>query len=274
MRTGSCKGVQQRIASGFTAVMRLDFAAAFDKNARFMGGTKPIDPLFARPQYFPADSIATMDEGEPVVEAAGEPAEWEGAPHDKGITCSFEAVGKIWFPKKGVAQKLYKALSNPATHARLLTGVTGSKNVRTLEDADPTILLHAHNLQAGKDFQFLNDMTVRDVGYGVVFVQKSMEDTAAWVAAEDLFPDKRTDLLKDYSGQIQILEIANGTVIVMEFSARMAGVNAPNCNWAADSALMSTAGLPILSWPLSDNAVKQRIESRLRNLHRLAVSPP
>lgn len=239
-----------------------------------MGETQTIDTAFVRPAYLPTDMITDMDGGEPVVKAEGKPTEWEGMPRDKGIGCSFEAVGKIWFPKKGVVEKLHKALTNPANHRHLLTGVADSKNVRTLEDADPAVLFHAHNLQAGKDFQFLNDLTVRDVGYGVVFIQKSMEDTAAWVLPEDLFPGKRTDLLKNYDGQIQILEIANGTVIVMEFGARMAGVEAPNCHWAADSALMSTAGLPLLSWPLSRNAVKQRLESRLKNLYRLAVSQP
>lgn len=241
-------------------------------SAGFMSGTRPIDTAFVPPAYLPADTITDMDGGEPVVKAAGKPTQWGGMPRDKGIACSFNAVGKIWFPKTGVVQKLYKALTNPSNHPRLLSGITDSKNLRALEDSDPRILFHVHNLQAGKNFQFLNDMTVRDVGYGVVFVQKIMEEPAAWVFPEDFFEAKRTDLLKDFFGNIQILEIANGTVIVMEFSARMAGVEAPNCNWAADSALMSTAGLPVLSWPLSGEAVKQRIESRLRNLHRLAVS--
>lgn len=229
-----------------------------------MSHLKPIGETLGKPFYLAADTLTDLPPGQPVVTSEGKPDRWEGMPEDAGLVCSLRAMGKIWIPKKGVAHKIYEALADPKNHPKLLRGVEDSKNVRTLEDADPAVLLHVHNLQDGDGFQFLSEIVARDIGYGVVYVQKSMGPILDWVAPEDLFPERRTDTLKSYEGQIQILEVANGTVIVMEFSGAIARIHAPNCDYAADS-----DWFPNLFG--GDHAVKQRIEARLENLYRLAV---
>lgn len=239
-----------------------------------MSGTGPIH-FYPKPlNYFPADTITDLDAGVPYVTATGKAKKWEGMPADSKVSCEFKAKGKIWFPQKGVARKLAWALADPVQVPQLLSGVEGAKDLHKLEDADASVLNHVYTLEAGLDFQFLSDVTIRDVNYGVIVEQTMMDHFNAWVMSEDMFSDretgqpKRTDTLKNYEGRIEILEIANGTVIVMEFSAMISNVQAPDCDYAAGSARISDM---IPDFLHGDRAVKRQMEARLKNLYQKAI---
>lgn len=229
--------------------------------SRINGSWKP-------PSYLPTAEITDREAGIPYVKSAGKEAAWDGMPGDSKLSCQFKAKGILWFPRKGLVPKLFAALKDPANHPRLLSGVEAAKAMHQLEDADPVVLHHVYSLQAGIDFQYLSDVVAHDVRYGVIFEQKKMENISDWVAHEDLFPEKRTDTLKSYEGRIELLEIANGTVIVMEFSALISNIKAPDCDFAAGSTAVS--GL-IPGFIGGDRAVRLQMEARLKNLYRFAL---
>lgn len=239
-----------------------------------MSGTGPIHSCLKPLDYLSTDAITDLKAGVPCVTAEGKAAHWEGMPEDSKVACEFVAKGRIWFPQKGVTRKLAGALADPVQITKLLSGVEGAKNMHQLEDGDPAVLNHVYTLEAGINFQFLSDVEIRDVHYGVDIEQMMMNNFNTWVIPQDLFPDfdtgqpKRTDTLKSYEGRIEILEIANGTVIVMEFSAMISNVQAPNCNFAAGSTSVSDM---IPGFIGGNRAVKRQIETRLKNLYERAV---
>lgn len=239
-----------------------------------MSGAQVINSFWRRPAYLPADEVRGLDAGIPRVEAKGKEKTWEGMPADSKLACEFLAKGTVWFPQKGVRSRLFTALTDATQTPKLLSGVENSRDVTLVEDSEPGVLSHVLSLQAGLDFQYLSRIVARDLRYGVVFEQK-LVSLDGWVPAEDLFLDektgapKRTDTLKEFEGRIEILEIANGTVIVMEFSALIANVHAPNCDLAAGSHTVSDY---VPSFIGGDRAVKRQIEARLKNLYKKAIA--
>ncbi|MDP2599573.1 MAG: hypothetical protein Q8P84_02420 [Deltaproteobacteria bacterium] len=240
--------------------------------------SKPASPLFhaekfvrqktsslfdlGKPLLKPDTFIADLDDGETEVFASGVEKSWENMPADAERTCLFTARGILFSEKKGMLPLLVAIIADPKLHPKILKGVEASKNVREFP-VNPPDLYHFYNLQKGGDMQYLTDIIARDYRYGVTIAQRSLDDVEGRLKAEELFPDRRTDLLKNYIGQMQFLEVANGTVIIMEMRAYAARIPA-GCSTAADT-------WPIPDFLGGDRGVKQRMEKWLKNLHRAAA---
>lgn len=212
-------------------------------------------------------TITDLEEGESEVFASGVEKTWEGMPSDHERTCFFTARGLLFTKEEheDISPLLFSLIANPDIHPKIFTGVEGSKFIREFS-APPPELLHVYNLQSGGEMQYMTEMVVRDIGYGFVVTQKSLNNIEERLKPGQLFPNRRTDLMKNYIAQIQVLKVANGTVIVMEMRAYVARVPA-SCSTAADT------------WPLpdflgGDRGVKQRMEQWLTNLHRMATDEP
>ena len=239
---------------------------------------KPVSPLLdaekfvrqktsslfdlGKPLLKPETFISDLDDGETEVFASGVEKSWENMPADAGRTCLFTARGILFTKKKGLLPPLVGIMAEPKLHPKILKGVEASKNVRVFP-VEPPDLFHFHNLQKGGDMQYLTDIVARDYRYGVTIAQRSLDDIEGRLKTEELFPNRRTDLLKNYIGQMQLLEVANGTVIIMEMRAYAARVPA-GCSTAADT-------WPIPDFLGGDRGVKQRMNQWLKNLYRAAT---
>ena len=182
--------------------------------------------------------------------------------------CHAEMRGVLFVPKKGGLKNILKIFSDPKRHPEVMAGVERSKNVRHFKKATSEEIFCWHNLQETKSLLYVTLMTGRRFDHGLTFTQLSLPEAGAqkYLERNPNRNKKETDNLRNFVGQIQVLEVANGTLIISELTADFAKPPIIGCQTAADS--QNALFLP--DFLGADEAVRQRIEQRLRLIAKAA----
>lgn len=242
-----------------------NFVEAFIEN-----GFKNSLPTLGKSRRLPFNiTLESLDMGVPLVAASGEEVEkeWAGAPEDKN-NCEFKARGVVFVPQIGLVESLKTVFMNPINHPIVLDGIINSKIIKKFEPKEASVFLDAILVQETEEMQYVTHLVGRNIDGGVSFVQKQLSEEEVNQYKSDLFPDKPAHWLRDFLGQIQILEIAGGTVVIMEFKAEGAGVPA-SCGNAADPGFLgdvASIGNVLVDEKDLKKTVKGRIETRLRRM--------
>ncbi len=250
--------LQDRFEKADTRPLR---SVSFDSEKFVRQKTASLFDL-GKPLLKPDTVVSDLEEGEPEVFASGIEGSWKDPPSDADRICFFTARGILFTKEKGILPDIFARVADPARYPEIFAGVDEAKVVREFTPKDSE-LLRVYALQKSSDMQYLTEIVARDVGYGFTFAQKSLNNPEAVLKPEELFAERRTDLLKNYIGQIQAFEFANGTVIVMEMRTYAAQIPV-GCGMAAD-----TKGIP--DFLGGDRGVKQRMQSWLKNLYEQSI---
>lgn len=185
--------------------------------------------------------------------------------------CDVYARGVVLIPKKGVIPKLAAAMDDPGRHPEILVGVETSKNIGTRLTRNDSEIYRVVNHQSGARIQYFSEITARHVSNGITYTQHQLylEKTSRYYRYRMDEEEKKSDRLYRFVAGIQFLEIARGTVVIMEMGAVVMRPSMfVDCQTVADS---DTALLPIPDFLGADEAVVQTMRARLIKFYEAAM---
>lgn len=182
--------------------------------------------------------------------------------------CHAAARGVLFVPKKGGLSLVEQAFSNPKKHPSFIAGVERSANAAIFKPKIPGELFRWHNMQETKNLWYVALMIGHRFDHGLTFTQISLSETSEQFYLQQHPTSKETGNLRNFVGQLQVLEVANGTLFIGEMTGDFAKPPIIDCQTAADSD--NAVWLP--DFLGADEAIKQRIEQRLKNMAAVAFS--
>ena len=226
-----------------------------------------------KPLIKSSDKVERIDDGEVIVAATGEKVSATDSemgsiikhakkPVDAPIVCELRARGILFFkPNKNFPQlskKLRRAMEEVSGsqfkyHSQLLTSVESSYCLSKVFKNKVGIRTCKKFTQVSKVLKFSSELTVKQMNKALMYTQLSIDKFTGEVPA-----------LRNFIGKIQMLQIANGIVLIMEMSARLL---------APEYDCKTTAGL---TWQArvfgGDRPLKQNIGSRLEKIYDFLIA--
>lgn len=210
------------------------------------------------------ERVEDLKEGRPYAVARGVETKLPDQAYD--TYCHAEARGALFVARKGGLENIRRAFSDPRQYPKFMSGIKMSRNIRVYPPRESGEIFHWINLQETKSLRYVTRMVGCRYAHGLTFTQISLSEGSAAVYLNRYPKNLESDNLRNFVGQFQILEIANGTLILGEMMADFAKPPIIGCQTAADS----DNALFLPDFLGANEAVKQRLEQRLSNIAKEA----
>jgi len=184
-----------------------------------------------------------------------------------GQVCHMKGRALLFTKKQISLEKIKEILLTPSLHPEIFSGVTDSKNLSVEENSNAVFPLEIFNLQAAEDMQLLTRIRAKRFPHGIVVLRDlASEDEQKFNSAQ--FYDRsefRDDQVKVFTGQFQVLEIHNGTVIIMDIDLIADDIpNIVSCETAADPG-------GFLSTLTGGKDIKHQLEAHAQHIFEFAT---
>lgn len=210
------------------------------------------------------ERVEDLKSGRPYAVARGVETKLPDQSYD--TYCHVEARGALFVAQKGGLENIRRVFSAQRQHPKFMSGVKVSRNLQVYPPRESGEIFHWINLQETKNLRYVTRMVGRRFAHGMTFTQISLSEKSAAVFLNRYPKNLENDNLRNFVGQFQILEIANGTLILGEMRADFAKPPIIGCQTAADS----DNALFLPDFLGANEAVKQRLKQRLSNIAREA----
>ena len=239
----------------------------------FVNQEPTVAEQLGQPILNPRTEITDLAPGEVLVASRGVDApdeKWYPMPADSDRICLLKARGLVFVEKKRLLKTVHDALSDSSLIPWLLAGVEESRNIDFLPTQGPNEIKRDVNWQRNDSIQYLSIVVTRRFGHGYTYEQRTIHDKDLLDKYQYAFngSDRPSDRI-EYSGQIQVFEVPNGTAVLMEMRAYSSNLD-HSCDISADSTNHPLQALGLVISPEKmKTAVRQRITIRLEHFREL-----